>query len=115
MIMKKTTQYIAMAALTFSLAACTQDDILQGFNDPNAVRINATIGHLQSRVTYEASGATFFSAGDAIKVENTKRTTKNIATYILRMLLYGTVARKPTTSSRHGIRLQLLSILSICL
>ena len=83
MIMKKTTQYIAMASLTFSLAACTQDDILQGFNDPNAVRINATIGHLQSRVTYEASGATFFSAGDAIKVENTKRTTKNIATYTM--------------------------------
>lgn len=79
--MKKTTQYIAMAALTFSIAACTQDDTLQGFNDPNAVCINAAIGHLQSRVTYEASGATFFSTGDAIKVENTQRTTKNIATY----------------------------------
>lgn len=79
--MKKTVQYIALAALTLSLAACQQDNALQEINDPNAVKINATIGALQSRVTYENDGATSFSNGDGIKVQNTKRTSKNEATY----------------------------------
>ena len=79
--MKKTVQYIALAALTLSLAACQQDNTLQEINDPNAVKINATIGALQSRVTYGDNGATSFSNGDGIKVQNTKRTSKNEATY----------------------------------
>ena len=81
MIMKKTFQYFTWAALTFSLAACTQEDTLQEFNAPNAVRIHATIGSLQSRVAYGTDGSTDFTSGDAIKVVNTKRTSKNEATY----------------------------------
>ena len=81
MIMKKTFQYFTWAALTFSLAACTQEDTLQEFNAPNAVRIHATIGSLQSRVAYGTDGSTDFTSGDAIKVVNTKRTSKNAATY----------------------------------
>ena len=80
-IMKKTYQYLTWAAMTLSLAACTQDEALQGFDDPNAVRINATIGAVESRVTYGTDGATNFTGGDAIKVVNTKRTSKHQATY----------------------------------
>lgn len=79
----KTLRYIALAALTLSFAACEQEDInpaVQG--DPDAVKINATIGNMQTRVAYSGeNGATNFVNGDAIKVENLMRTSKNEATY----------------------------------
>ena len=78
----KTLRYIALAALILSFAACEQEDInpaVQG--DPDAVKINATIGALQTRVAYGENGATNFVNGDAIKVENLMRTSKNEATY----------------------------------
>ena len=78
----KTLRYIALAALTLSFAACEQEDInpaVQG--DPDAVKINATIGALQTRVAYGENGATNFVNGDAIKVVNLMRTSKNEATY----------------------------------
>ena len=78
----KTLRYIALAALTLSFAACEQEDInpaVQG--DPDAVKINATIGALQTRVAYEDNGVTNFVNGDAIKVVNLMRTSKNEATY----------------------------------
>ena len=79
----KTLRYIALAALTLSFAACEQEDInpaVQG--DPDAVKINATIGALQTRVAYSGdNGATNFVNGDAIKVVNLMRTSKNEATY----------------------------------
>lgn len=79
----KTLRYIALAALTLSFAACEQEDInpaVQG--DPDAVKINATIGALQTRVAYSGTnGETNFVNGDAIKVENLMRTSKNEATY----------------------------------
>ena len=79
----KTLRYIALAALTLSFAACEQDDInpaVQG--DPDAVKINATIGNMQTRVAYSGdNGVTNFVNGDAIKVENLMRTSKNEATY----------------------------------
>ena len=79
----KTLRYIALAALTLSFAACEQEDInpaVQG--DPDAVKINATIGALQTRVAYSGdNGVTNFVNGDAIKVENLMRTSKNEATY----------------------------------
>lgn len=78
----KTLRYIALAALTLSFAACEQEDInpaVQG--DPDAVKINATIGALQTRVVYGENGATTFTNGDAIKVVNLMRTSKNEATY----------------------------------
>ena len=78
----KTLRYIALAALTLSFAACEQEDInpaVQG--DPDAVKINATIGALQTRVAYGENGATNFVNGDVIKVVNLMRTSKNEATY----------------------------------
>ena len=79
----KTLRYIALAALTLSFAACEQEDInpaVQG--DPDAVKINATIGNMQTRVAYSGTnGETNFVNGDAIKVVNLMRTSKNEATY----------------------------------
>ena len=79
----KTLKYIALAALTLSFAACEQEDInpaVQG--DPDAVKINATICALQTRVAYSGdNGVTNFVNGDAIKVVNLMRTSKNEATY----------------------------------
>ena len=78
----KTLRYIALAALTLSFAACEQEDFnpaVQG--DPDAVKINATIGNMQTRVAYGENGATNFVNGDAIKVVNLMRTSKNEATY----------------------------------
>ena len=78
----KTLRYIALAALTLSFAACEQEDInpaVQG--DPDAVKINATIGALQTRVAYGENGVTNFVNGDVIKVVNLMRTSKNEATY----------------------------------
>ena len=65
--------------LTF--AACTQEDDFTPQTDNDAVKINATIGKLQTRVAYEDDGATNFINGDEICVQNTLRDTKNIATY----------------------------------
>ena len=79
----KTLKYIALAALTLSFAACEQEDFnpaVQG--DPDAVKINATIGNMQTRVAYSGdNGVTNFVNGDAIKVVNLMRTSKNEATY----------------------------------
>ena len=78
----KTLRYIALAALTLSFAACEQEDINSAVQcDPDAVKINATIGALQTRVAYGENGATNFVNGDAIKVVNLMRTSKNEATY----------------------------------
>ena len=79
----KTLLYISLAALTLSFAACEQEDFnpaVQG--DPDAVKINATIGNMQTRVAYiDDNGVTNFVNGDAIKVVNLMRTSKNEATY----------------------------------
>ena len=81
--MKKYNKYIALAALTLSFAACEQEDFnpaVQG--DPDAVKINATIGNMQTRVAYsDDNGVTNFVNGDAIKVVNLMRTSKYEATY----------------------------------
>ena len=84
----KTLKYIALAALTISLAACTQDDDFIPQGDADAVKINATIGKLQTRVAYEDDGTTNFTNGDEICVQNILRDIKNIATY--RYTNYGT-------------------------
>ena len=77
----KTLRYIALAALTLSFAACTQEEDFTPQMDGDAVKINATIGALQTRVAYGENGATNFVNGDAIKVVNLMRTSKNEATY----------------------------------
>lgn len=77
----KTLKYILQAALTISLAACSQDEDFAPQGDSDAVCINASIGSMpQSRLAYN-DDATTFEKGDQIQVENTKRTTENKATY----------------------------------
>ena len=81
--MKKYHKYIALAALTISFAACTQDEDFIPQGDGDAVKISASIGALQTRVSYDAKGYTTFDKGDQIRVKNTLCTSKNIATYTL--------------------------------
>ena len=79
--MKIYNKYIVLAAMALTFAACTQEDDFTPQTDNDAVKINATIGKLQTRVAYEDDGATNFINGDQICVQNTLRDTKNIATY----------------------------------
>ena len=79
----KTYKYIALAALICSFAACTQDEDFIPQGDGDAVKITASIGALQTRVSYDAKGYTTFDKDDQIRVKNTLRTSKNIATYTL--------------------------------
>ena len=79
--MKTYNKYIVLAAMALTFAACTQEDDFTPQTDGDAVKINATIGRLQTRVAYEDDGATNFINGDEICVQNILRETKNIATY----------------------------------
>ena len=79
--MKTSNKYIALAAMALTFAACTQEDDFTPQTDGDAVKINATIGRLQTRVAYEDDGATNFINGDQICVQNILRETKNVATY----------------------------------
>ena len=80
--------YVVLAAMALTFAACTQEADFTPQIDSDTVKINATIGKLQTRVAYEDDGATDFINGDEICVVNTMRTSKNIATY--RYTNYGT-------------------------
>ena len=79
--MKTSNKYIVLAAMALTFAACTQEDDFTPQTDGDAVKINATIGAMQTRVAYEDDGATNFINGDEICVQNILRDTKNIATY----------------------------------
>ena len=81
--MRTYNKLFALAALTCSLAACTQDEDFIPQGDGDAIKISASIGALQTRVSYDAKGYTTFDKGDQIRVKNTLRTSKNIATYTL--------------------------------
>ena len=79
--MKTSNKYIVLAAMALTFAACTQEDDFTPQTDGDAVKINATIGKLQTRVAYEDDGTTNFINGDEICVVNTMRSSKNIANY----------------------------------
>ena len=79
--MKTYNKYIALAAMALTFAACTQENDFTPETDNDAVKINATIGKLQTRVIYTETGATDFVTDDQICVVNTMRTSKNSATY----------------------------------
>ena len=79
--MKTSNKYIVLAAMALTFAACTQEEDFTPQTDGDAVKINATIGKLQTRVAYEDDGATNFINGDEICVQNILRDTKNVATY----------------------------------
>ena len=81
--MKTYNKLLGLAAFTLSFAACTQDEDFIPQGDGDAVKISASIGALQTRVSYDAKGYTTFDKGDQIRVKNTLRTSKNIATYTL--------------------------------
>ena len=72
---------LLFALCSFIFVSCTQEDDFTPQTDGDAVKINATIGKLQTRVAYEDDGATNFINGDEICVQNTLRENKNIATY----------------------------------
>ena len=80
-ILNCTRSIAVLTAMALTFAACTQEDDFTPQTDGDAVKINATIGRLQTRVAYEDDGATNFINGDEICVQNTLRETKNIATY----------------------------------
>ena len=79
--MKTSNKYIVLAAMALTFAACTQEEDFTPQTDGDAVKINATIGKLQTRVAYKDDGATNFINGDEICVQNILRDTKNIANY----------------------------------
>ena len=79
--MKTSNKYIVLAAMALTFAACTHEEDFTPQMDSDAVKINATIGAMQTRVAYEDDGATNFINGDEICVQNILRETKNIATY----------------------------------
>ena len=81
--MKTYNKLLALAAFTLSFAACTQDEDFIPQGDADTVKITATIGKLQTRVSYDAKGYITFDKDDQIRVKNTLRTSKNIATYTL--------------------------------
>ena len=67
--------------LSVLFVSCDQEQFLSQETDSDAVKINATIGKLQTRVAYEDDGTTNFINGDKICVQNILRESKNIATY----------------------------------
>ena len=72
-----------LSAFCFLLfASCEQEEFLPQEADSDAVKISATIGKLQTRVSYDERNTTF-DENDQIKVVNKLRTSKNVATYTL--------------------------------
>ena len=72
-----------LSALCFLLfVSCSQEEFLPQETDSDAVKITATIGKLQTRVSYDERNTTF-DENEQIKVVNKLRTSKNVATYTL--------------------------------
>ena len=70
----------ALSSLLF--VSCEQVEDFSQETDANTVKVVASISNLQTRVAYSGdNGATNFVNGDAIKVVNLMRTSKNEATY----------------------------------
>ena len=69
-----------LSAFSF-LVSCEQVEDFSQETDADAVKVVASINKMQTRVAYEDDGVTNFVNGDAIKVVNLMRTSKNEATY----------------------------------
>ena len=67
--------------LSVLFISCEQVEDFSQETDADAVKVVASINKMQTRVAYEDDGATNFVNGDAIKVVNLIRTSKNEATY----------------------------------
>ena len=73
---------LLFALCSFILVSCSQEEFWPQETDSDAVKISATIGKLQTRVSYDERNTTF-DENDQIKVVNKLRTSKNVATYTL--------------------------------
>ncbi len=73
---------LLFALCSFILVSCSQEEFLPQETDSDAVKISASIGKLQTRVSYDERNTTF-DENDQIKVVNKLRTSKNVATYTL--------------------------------
>ena len=73
---------LLFALCSFILVSCSQEEFLPQEADSDAVKISASIGALQTRVSYDERNTTF-DENDQIKVVNKLRTSKNVATYTL--------------------------------
>ena len=85
-VMNSIWNLIKLSTFIFPLSvfiSCSQEEFLPQETDSDAVKISASIGALQTRVSYDAKGYTTFDKGDQIRVKNTLRTSKNIATYTM--------------------------------
>lgn len=76
------TLFLLSAFCFLLFASCEQEEFLPQETDSDAVKISATIGKLQTRVSYDERNTTF-DENDQIKVVNKLRTSKNVATYTL--------------------------------
>lgn len=83
----KKFRYVSIAILAVVLNSCSVDDANDRFND-ETVRISAAI--VAEEVTRVNDAGTEFTDGDAIKVFNTSRISKNIAVYTYRSGSWGT-------------------------
>ena len=72
-----------LSAFCFLLfVSCSQEEFFSQETDADAVKVVASINKMQTRVAYSGdNGVTNFVNGDAIKVVNLMRTSKNEATY----------------------------------
>ena len=61
-----------LSAFCFLLfVSCSQEEFFSQETDADAVKVVASINKMQTRVAYEADGATNFINGDEICVQNT--------------------------------------------
>ena len=84
-ITNKLWSWVKFSVFTFPLSvlvSCSQEEFLPQETGSDAVKISATIGKLQTRVSYDERNTTF-DENDQIKVVNKLRTSKNVATYTL--------------------------------
>ena len=84
-VMNSIWNLIKLSTFIFPLSvfvSCSQEEFLPQEADSDAVKISATIGKLQTRVSYDERNTTF-DENDQIKVVNKLRTSKNVATYTL--------------------------------
>lgn len=83
--MKRTYQYIALAAIALSAVACTQHEEFDPQDTSDEVKVSAAIAiEMQTRVTEASTGEVTFDPNDQIKVTNVSRPendTKREATY----------------------------------
>ena len=83
-IKNKVWNLVKLSVFTFPLSvfvSCSQEEDFSQSDATDVVKVVASVSNMQTRVAYGENGATNFVNGDAIKVVNLMRTSKNEATY----------------------------------